>query len=37
MVVPNPQEPSNRYLTPDARDFFVVYTRAGGGPFVPFH
>jgi hypothetical protein len=36
MVVPNPQEPSNRYLTPDSRDFFVVYTRAGGGPFVPF-
>jgi hypothetical protein len=35
-VVPNPQEPSDRYLTPDGRDFFAVYTRAGGGPLVPF-
>ena len=36
-LVPNPQERSDRYLTPDSRDFFVVYTRAGSGPSVPFH
>jgi hypothetical protein len=36
-LVPNPQQRSNRYLTPDNRDFFAVYTRAGGGPSVPFH
>ncbi len=36
-IVPNPQEPTNRYLAPDSRDFFAVYTRAGGGPLVPFH
>jgi hypothetical protein len=35
-VVPNPQQSAFRYLTPDTRDFFAVYTRAGGGPFVPF-
>jgi hypothetical protein len=34
--VPNPMQRSTRYLTPDSRDFFAVYTRAGGGPFVPF-
>ena len=35
-VVPNPQQPLDRYLVPDQRDFFAVFTRAGGGPFVPF-
>jgi hypothetical protein len=35
-VVPNPQEPADRYLIPDQRDFFAVYTRAGGDPSVPF-
>ena len=36
-VVPNPQQSAYRYLSPDKRDFFAVYTHAGGGPFVPFH
>jgi hypothetical protein len=36
-VVPNPQQGATRYLTPGKRDFFAVYTRAGGGPAVPFH
>jgi Phosphodiester glycosidase len=35
-LVPNPQQSAYRYLAPDNRDFFAVYTRAGGGPFVPF-
>jgi len=35
-LVPNPQQSTYRYLTPDKRDFFAVYTRAGGGPSVPF-
>jgi hypothetical protein len=35
-VVPNPQQSWYRYLVPDNRDFFAVYTRAGGGPAVPF-
>jgi hypothetical protein len=35
-VVPNPQQSSDRYLTPDQRDFFAVFTRAGGGASVPF-
>ena len=35
-LVPNPQQTSSRYLTPDARDFFAVYTRLGGGSSVPF-
>jgi hypothetical protein len=35
-LVPNPQQSAERWLVPDRRDFFVVYTRAGGGPFVPF-
>ncbi len=35
-VVPNPQQSSYRYLTPDQRDFFAVYTRAGGVASVPF-
>ena len=26
MVVPNPQEPADRYLVPDSRDFFAVLT-----------
>ena len=34
--VPNPMQSTDRYLTPDRRDFFAVYTRAGGGPSVPF-
>jgi hypothetical protein len=36
-LVPNPQQSAYRYLTPDNRDFFAVYTKAGGGPLVPFH
>ncbi len=36
-LVPNPQQSAYRYLSPDTRDFFAVYTRAGGGPFVPLH
>jgi hypothetical protein len=36
-LVPNPQQRATRYLTPDARDFFAIYTRAGAGPSVPFH
>jgi len=35
-LVPNAQQTATRFLRPDARDFFAVYTRAGGGPFVPF-
>lgn len=35
-LVPNPQQSAGRYLTPDNRDFFAVYTRASAGPFVPF-
>ena len=35
-LVPNPQQSAYRYLTPDNRDFFALYTRAGGGPLVPF-
>ena len=35
-LVPNPQESSARWLYPDSRDFFAVYTRAGGGALVPF-
>jgi hypothetical protein len=36
-LVPNPQESASRWLVPDSRDFFAVYTRAGGGALVPFH
>jgi hypothetical protein len=39
MIVPNSQQPATRYLTPDDRDFFVVYAqRPGvtGNPGVPF-
>jgi hypothetical protein len=35
-LVPNPQQSAYRYLQPDRRDFFAVYTRAGGGPSVPY-
>jgi len=35
-IVPNPQQSSSRYLTPDSRDFFAIYTRSGGGALVPF-
>jgi Phosphodiester glycosidase len=35
-VVPNAQQSAYRFLTPNNRDFFAVYTRTGGGPFVPF-
>ena len=35
-LVPNPQQSAYRYLTPDNRDFFAVYTRAGGTALVPF-
>jgi hypothetical protein len=36
VLVPNPQQTPYRYLRPDKRDFFAVYTRAGGGANVPF-
>ena len=35
-LIPNPQQSAYRYLTPDNRDFFAVYTRAGGTALVPF-
>jgi hypothetical protein len=35
-VVPNPQQPSTRYLAPDDRDFFAVYRRLPGPIAVPF-
>lgn len=35
-VVPNPQQSAYRFLSPDQRDFFAVYTRPGGGPSVPY-
>jgi hypothetical protein len=35
-LVPNPNQSAYRWLVPDSRDFFAVYTRAGGGGFVPF-
>ena len=35
--VPNPQQPTTRYLYPDSRDFFAVYRRIPGAPTtVPF-
>lgn len=34
--VPNTQQSPYRYLRPEARDFFAVYTRAGGTAAVPF-
>lgn len=35
-LVPNFRQSADRYLSPDNRDFFAVYTRPGGGPVVPF-
>jgi Phosphodiester glycosidase len=35
-LVPNNQQSSARWLVPDSRDFFAVYTSGGGGPSVPF-
>jgi hypothetical protein len=35
-LVPNPQESAARWLSPDSRDFFAIYTRAGSGAIVPF-
>jgi len=35
-LVPNYRQSAYRYLSPDNRDFFAVYTRPGGGPFEPF-
>jgi hypothetical protein len=35
-LVPNNQQSSQRWLVPDSRDFFAVYTSGGGGPSVPF-
>ena len=35
-LVPNQQQSAERWLSPDSRDFFAVYTRAGGGALVPF-
>jgi hypothetical protein len=36
-LVPNDQQPATRYLTPDDRDFFAVYTRLTGvAATVPF-
>jgi hypothetical protein len=35
-LVPNSQQPSSRFLQPDDRDFFAVFTRSGGAATVPF-
>ncbi len=35
-VLPNYQQSASRYLVPDDRDFFAVYTRAAGPITVPF-
>jgi hypothetical protein len=36
-LVPNGQQPATRYLAPDDRDFFAVYSRTPGAPAgVPF-
>jgi hypothetical protein len=35
-IVPNDQQPVNRYLVPDDRDFFAVYRRLAGPVSVPF-
>jgi hypothetical protein len=35
-VVPNPMQPSTRYLVPDDRDFVAVYRRLPGPVTVPF-
>jgi hypothetical protein len=36
-IVPNWQQPADRYLVPDDRDFFAVYIRRPGPVTVPFH
>jgi hypothetical protein len=36
MVEPQPQQSSNRYLTPDDRDFMAVFSRVPGPVSVPF-
>ena len=36
-VLPNYQQPANRYLIPDDRDFFAVYKRLLGPITVPFN
>lgn len=35
-LLPNPQQGPNRWLSPDSREFFAIYTRKGGTPAVPF-
>jgi len=35
-IVPNPMQPTTRYLVPDDRDFFAVYRRLPGPITVPF-
>jgi hypothetical protein len=35
-VVPNVMQPVTRYLAPDDRDFFAVYSRLPGAITVPF-
>ena len=35
-IVPNYQQPVTRYLVPDDRDFFAVYTKEPGPVTVPF-
>jgi Phosphodiester glycosidase len=35
-LLPNPQQGPNRWLSPDSREFFAIYTRKGGSPAVPF-
>ena len=37
LVESQPQQSPNRYLTPDNRDFFAVYTPVPGPVSVPFH
>ena len=36
-VLPNYEQPANRYLIPDDRDFFAAYERLGGPITVPFN
>jgi Phosphodiester glycosidase len=36
LVEPQPNQPANRYLVPDDRDFFAVYQRLAGPVTVPF-
>ncbi len=35
-IVPNVMQSARRYLVPDDRDFFAVYTREPGPVTVPF-